>query len=189
LHHNGFQDHLHRPLGHPSGPVKDIAAAAAYDCEVARLNQYSFRTEWTFAAPIQRTFDVVTDLRSYPGIWRDFPRVRLVRGDGRAAGSAFECETRGSLPYTLRYTLEVLRTEEPRLILLRSYGDLVGTGRWDFAAIDAGHTSAVYSWDVGTTRPILNLVAPLARTRLARNHDEVMARGFLALRPRVEAVL
>ena len=156
---------------------------------MARLNPYHFRTDWTFSAPIQRTFDVVTDLRMYPAIWRDFARVTLLRGDGRGAGSAFECETRGALPYTLHYTLEVLRAEQPQLIQLRSYGDLVGTGRWDFTELGGGRTAAVYHWDVATTRPLLNLVAPLARGLMARNHDEVMARGYRALRPRVEAVL
>jgi hypothetical protein len=39
---------------------------------------------------------------------------------------------------------------------------------------------------VATTNPILNLVAPLARGALARNHERVMANGYAALRPHVE---
>jgi hypothetical protein len=45
----------------------------------------------------------------------------------------------------------------------------------------------VYHWDVGTTNPILNLVAPLAKGALARNHEQVMANGYAALRPHVES--
>jgi hypothetical protein len=40
---------------------------------------------------------------------------------------------------------------------------------------------------VGTTNPILNLVAPLARGLLARNHEQVMANGYAGLRPHAEA--
>jgi len=45
---------------------------------------------------------------------------------------------------------------------------------------------AVYHWDVATTNPILNLIAPLAKGALARNHERVMANGYAALRPHVE---
>jgi hypothetical protein len=40
---------------------------------------------------------------------------------------------------------------------------------------------------VATTNPILNLVAPLAKGALARNHEQVMANGYAALRPHVES--
>ena len=93
---------------------------------------------------------------------------------------------RGSLPHSLNYALERLEAEEYRHILLRSTGDLVGTGRWEFSEGEPGSANAVYYWDVATTNPILNLVAPLARGELARNHKQVMANGYAALRPHVE---
>jgi hypothetical protein len=133
-----------------------------------------------------RVWKVVMDLQRYPAIWKDFPSVRLIRGDGRSPGSAFACETRGSLPYSLRYVLEVVRFDEPRSALLRSSGDLVGTGRWEFSEPEPGSTLATYYWDVSLTRPILNLVASLARSFLERNHTAVMARGYRALKPLAE---
>ena len=113
--------------------------------------------------------------------------MTITRGDGRSIGSVIECEVRGSLPYSLRYALEVVEAEEYRHILLRSTGDLVGTGKWAFTEVEPV-TSAVYYWDVATTNPILNLVAPLAKGALARNHERVMANGYAALRPHVEAL-
>jgi hypothetical protein len=101
-------------------------------------------------------------------------------------GSVIECEVRGSLPYSLKYELEVTEADEYRHILLRSTGDLVGTGRWEFSEVEPSTVKAVYYWDVATTNPILNLVAPLARGALARNHERVMANGYAALRPHVE---
>lgn len=127
------------------------------------------------------------DIQRYPGWWKNFRRVRIIRGTGQSVGSVIACEVRGSLPYSLRYALEVVEAEQYRHILLRSTGDLVGTGRWAFAEAD-GETRAVYYWDVATTNPILNLVAPLAKGALARNHERVMANGYAALRPHVAAL-
>jgi hypothetical protein len=149
-------------------------------------SQYHFLTNWRFMAPLPKVWSVVLDIERYPGWWKNFRRVKITRGDGKSVGSVIECEVRGSLPYRLRYALEVLEAEEYRHILLRSTGDLVGTGRWAFSKVEPGVSTAVYYWDIATTNPILNLVAPLAKSALARNHEQVMANGYAALRPHVE---
>jgi hypothetical protein len=147
---------------------------------------YHFVTDWRFKAPLPKVWSVVLDIEHYPGWWKNFRRATITRGDGKSVGSVIECEVRGSLPYSLRYALEVLEADEYRHLLLRSTGDLIGTGRWEFAEAES-EIRAVYYWDVATTNPILNLVAPLAKGALARNHEQVMANGYAALRPHVEA--
>jgi hypothetical protein len=149
---------------------------------------YHFVTDWRFRAALERTWFVVLDIRNYPSWWKNFRRVNLLKGDGRSIGSVIECEVRGSLPYSLKYSLEVMEAEEYRHLLLKSSGDLVGTGRWEFSSPEVGVSKAVYWWDVATTNPILNLIAPLAKGLLARNHQQVMANGYAALRPRVEGI-
>jgi polyketide cyclase/dehydrase/lipid transport protein len=148
---------------------------------------YHFVTDWRFHAPLKRVWSVVLDIERYPGWWKNFRRVAITRGDGKSVGSIIECEVRGSLPYSLRYALEVVEANEDRHILLRSTGDLVGTGRWAFSETEPGISKVAYYWDVATTNPILNLLAPLARGALARNHEHVMANGYASLRPHVEA--
>jgi hypothetical protein len=65
-------------------------------------------------------------------------------------------------------------------------------GRWkNFRRVqvlsgDGRSVGSRIDWDVATTNPILNLAAPLAKSMLARNHDQVMANGYAALRPHVE---
>jgi hypothetical protein len=149
---------------------------------------YHFVTDWRFNAPVERVWSVVLDIERYPGWWKNFRRVKITRGDGRSIGSIVWCEVRGSLPYSLNYSLEVIEAIEFRHLLLRSSGDLVGTGRWAFSQLTAETSEAVYHWDVATANPILNLIAPLAKGALARNHEHVMANGYAALRPHVEAV-
>jgi hypothetical protein len=147
---------------------------------------YHFLTDWRFKAPLQKVWSVVLDIERYPELWKNFRRVQITRGDGKSVGSVFVCQVRGSLPYSLTYALEVLEAEEYRHMLLRSTGDLVGSGRWEFTETEPGTVRAVYFWDVATTNPILNLAAKLAKGALARNHDQVMANGYAALRPHVE---
>lgn len=147
---------------------------------------YHFKTEWEFDAAVTRTWSVVLDLRRYPERWKNFRRVTVVQGDGESLGSKAECVVRGSLPYSLRYTMEVIDVRRHQSMDLSSTGDLVGTGRWEFLELAAGRCQVTYYWDVSTTNPILNLVSPLARRFLAQNHEQVMANGYAALRPHVE---
>ena len=147
---------------------------------------YHFVTGWRFKAPLQKVWSVVLDIERYPSWWKNFRRVAITRGDGKSVGSVIQFEVRGSLPYSLNYALEVREADEYRRILLQSTGDLVGTGRWEFSEPEASVVKAVYYWDVATTNPILNLIAPLAKGALARNHERVMANGYAALRPHVE---
>ena len=149
--------------------------------------QYHFVTRWRFHAALPTVWSVVLDIERYPGWWKNFRSVKLVRGDGKSVGSVIDCEVRGSLPYSLKYSLEVIEAEQYRSILLRSSGDLVGTGRWVFSEPEPRVAAADYFWDVATTNRILNFVAPFARRVLARNHEQVMANGYAALRPHIEA--
>ncbi|TMF15472.1 MAG: hypothetical protein E6I37_01050 [Chloroflexi bacterium] len=167
--------------------VEELQDVEEHIPKILRVSEtYRFVTDWRFRAPLQKVWSVVLDIERYPGWWKNFRRVTITRGDGKSVGSVIACEVRGSLPYSLKYALEVVEAEEYRHILLRSTGDLVGTGRWEFSEVEASTVKAVYYWDVATTNPILNLIAPLAKGALARNHEQVMANGYAALRPHVE---
>ena len=68
------------------------------------------------------------------------------------------------------------RVEPPHLMAGRAVGELSGTGTWRLFEAD-GLTAVVYDWDVSTSKPWMNLLAPLARPVFEWNHDWVMARG------------
>lgn len=149
--------------------------------------QYHFKTEWEFNAAVPRTWSIVLDIRRYPERWKNFRRVTALHGDGESIGSKAECVVRGTLPYSLCYTMEVIDVRRHQSIDLRSTGDLLGTGRWEFIELTEGRCRATYYWDVATTNSILNLVTPLARRLMAQNHQQVMANGYAALRAHIEA--
>jgi hypothetical protein len=61
----------------------------------------------------------------------------------------------------------------PRELELRAEGELAGTGRW--LLDQQGDTTTVrYLWDVRTTKPWMNLVAPIARPLFTWNSKGVM---------------
>ena len=61
-------------------------------------------------------------------------------------------------------------------------------GRWRLFE-DEGVTAVLYEWDVQTNRAWMNLLAPLARAALVRNHNTVMRWGGEGLARRLGADL
>ena len=133
--------------------VEELHDVVQHLPNICRMSdQYHFVTEWRFRAPLERVWSIVLDLERYPGRWKNFRRVKVISGDGRSVGSMVECTVRGSLPYSLTYTIEVVESEKYRHILVRSTGSLVGTGRWAFSESEPGVSKAVTT---GTSpRPI-----------------------------------
>jgi uncharacterized protein YndB with AHSA1/START domain len=155
------------------------------------MEMYHFVTRWFFMAPIEKVWDEAARMEEYPTWWKELRSARIRGGESSLRlGSLVDCEVRGSLPYSLRFTAEVTTFEPPRLIEITSSGDLVGTGKWVLEPREGG-TDSVFHWDVGTTNPILNLLGklPLVRAALVKNHDRVMANGYEVVRSRVEGSL
>jgi hypothetical protein len=80
---------------------------------------------------------------------------------------------KGRLPMRLAFEATITRVEPPRELELRAEGELAGTGRWDLEQ-QGEVTSARYTWDVRTTKPWMNLAAPIARPLFTWNSKGVM---------------
>jgi uncharacterized protein YndB with AHSA1/START domain len=74
------------------------------------------------AAPAAEVFDAATDWAGQ-GRWIPLTRVRVVRGDGRSAGSVIEAFT-GIGPVGVTDVLEIVRFAPPHTV------EIVHTGRW-----------------------------------------------------------
>lgn len=103
-------------------------------------------------------------------------------------GSIADCEVKGALPFSLHFTIEVATFEPPHLVEIKSTGDLVGTGKWILESRNNGTQSTFY-WDVGTSNPVLNLIAkiPFVKPILEKSHNDVMAKGYEVVKARVES--
>ncbi len=80
------------------------------------------------------------------------------------------------LPYRVEFEVTTTRVEQPHLLEGSAVGELEGVGRWRLYEQD-GVTAVLYEWNVRTTKPWMNLLAPLLRPAFEWNHDWVMARG------------
>ena len=145
---------------------------------------YHLVTNWFFQAPIEKDWDEITDLNSWPTWWQDFKKATIRGTEAKLQlGSRADCVVRGALPYTLRFSLEVSAFQSPKLMELKSSGDLLGNGKWALEHQSSG-TAVTYYWDVGITRPMLNLLGklPFAEAMMKKNHDDVMDKGYRLLK-------
>jgi hypothetical protein len=95
---------------------------------------------------------------------------------------------RSKLPYELEFEMRTTRVERPHALEGEASGELAGTGRWRLFEGN-GATAVLYEWNVRTTRPWMNLLAPVARPIFAWNHDYVMRNGAEGLARLLDAPL
>jgi uncharacterized protein YndB with AHSA1/START domain len=142
---------------------------------------YEFLTTWVLAAPRDRVWDAIYESERWPEWWRGVIECeREADGDAAGIGQIGRYVWRSKLPYDLEFRMTTTRVEHPRLLEGEASGELAGIGRWRLFE-DDGATAVVYEWNVHTTKPWMNLIAPLARPIFAWNHDWVMRNGGTGL--------
>lgn len=153
------------------------------------MARYEFLTTWLLRAPRAEVWDVLEDPLAWPAWWRGVESVVEVDGgDAQRVGSRYRVRWRSLVPYPVEFEFEVDQIEIPRLMTGRATGELEGTGTWRLYEQD-GVTAVTYDWRVDTTKPWMNVVAPLARPVFEWNHDWVMARGGEGLARRLAVEL
>ena len=155
------------------------------------MADYSFVTLWRFRSPLEPVWEMIYRSEDWPAWWRGVERVERVEPGGDAGLGALQLYTwRSRLPYRLAFHMRLTRVEPLSLIEGEAVGELSGTGRWQLTH-GAGVTGVRYDWNVRTTKPWMNLLAPFARPLFKWNHDVVMDWGAdgLARKLGIERVL
>jgi hypothetical protein len=138
---------------------------------------YSFLTTWLLDSPREPVWEAIYAQERWPEWWRGVEAADELRaGDGDRVGAVSRMVWRSLLPYRVRFEVTTTRVERPHLMEGEAVGELSGVGRWRLYE-DEGATAVLYEWNVATTRPWMNLLAPVARPIFEWNHDWVMARG------------
>lgn len=138
---------------------------------------YRFLTTWLLEAPREPVFQAIWDSKRWPTWWPGVESVvELKPGDEEGVGSVGRYAFRSRLPYRLEFDMRTSKVERPWLMEGEAVGELAGTGRWRLFE-EEGLTAVLYEWDVRTTKPWMNLLAPVARPVFAWNHDHVMRAG------------
>jgi hypothetical protein len=141
------------------------------------MADYSFVTLWRFRSPLAPVWELIYNSEDWPAWWRGVERVeRLEPGDADGVGALRRYTWKSKLPYRLAFDMRLTRVEPRSLIEGEAVGELTGRGLWRFAQ-EGDVTRVRYDWNVRTTKPWMNLLAPVARPLFRWNHDVVMNWG------------
>ena len=132
---------------------------------------YSFLTTWLLECPRERVWDALQEAERWPEWWRGVQRVTELAPQQR-----YLIAWRSRIPYELEFEFDVQEREPPCSMFGHARGELTGTGHWRLFERD-GVTAVLYEWNVRTTRPWMNALAPVARPVFEYNHNVVMRWG------------
>lgn len=151
--------------------------------------RYHFLTTWLLDVPRERVWSQLKDPLSWPEWWRGVVRVEEHDpGDEQGRGGRHTVVWRSRIPYPLEFQFQTDEVDAPRRMAGRAFGELEGTGIWRLWE-DGEVTAVLYEWDVRTTKPWMNALAPLAGPAFRWNHDVVMRHGGEGLARRLGARL
>lgn len=153
------------------------------------MAQYRFVSEWTLDAARGDVWRTLLNSLAWPQWWPGVLWVKQIRPGGTdGIGDVRRYAWRSFLPYTLVFDMELLYIEPQSALHGMAHGEVEGLGRWALA--DGNGTTRVhYDWNVRTTRRFVNLLSPLARPLIERNHHAIMRQGAHGLARRLNARL
>jgi len=152
------------------------------------MSDYEFVTIWDLNAPIEQIWEVIKHSETWNEWWKGVVRVvELKEGDDDGLGSIRRSTWKSALPYTLEFDSEIIRIERMKLIEARAFGELDGTGLWQFESLSETSTRVRYDWRVKTTKRWMNLIAPMARPFFTWNHNIIMGWGEEGLKRKLAA--
>jgi hypothetical protein len=145
-------------------------------------NFYHFVTRWHISATMQDIADVLRDPLDLPRWWPSvyLSAIELRPGGVNGIGRRVGLHTRGRLPYTLRWDLEVVSSSYPYGFTIAASGDFEGAGVWTFEQRGTG-VDVTFDWGIVANKPLLRLLSPLLKPAFAANHRWAMREGERSL--------
>lgn len=135
-------------------------------------------TEWSFDAPAEAIWAILSDAERYPSWWPGFESVRTVSGSG-GIGTISEHVVAAGGGLRLRFRMTVEDRRDPEFVRMAVTGDSEGVTEWHVRRLDERVTSVTHVWDIELRRPFLRLSAglPGAGMFFHRRHRATMAKG------------
>jgi hypothetical protein len=142
------------------------------------MGEYNFKTVWVLDAPIEAVWDAIVASERWPEWWPYLESVvEISKGDFSGIGSIRRYTWGCSLPYKLDFQIMVTKIERPLNIVGVASGDLEGIGRWILSAEGGTSTRVEYLLSARSTKPWMNMAAPLLGWFFRWNHNRVMNAG------------
>ena len=140
------------------------------------MAEYRFLTTWLLDPDPAAVWNAIYEADRWPEWGRAVQRVPTPRdGDESGCGALYRHRWRSRVPYAVEFEVETTRVESGSLIEAVARGELAGEGRFRFWQGSA--VRVTYGWNVRTTVPWMNAVAPLARPVFEANHHAIMRWG------------
>ena len=141
-------------------------------------NEYHFVSRWRVEGTCGEVADVLGDPialeRWWPAVYLSVEE--LAPGDARHVGRRARLHTKGWLPYTLRWELEIVESRYPYGFSLVASGDFEGRGVWTFVQ-DGPFVDIEYDWRISAEKPLLRNLSFVMKPLFEANHRWAMARG------------
>jgi hypothetical protein len=145
-------------------------------------NAYHFVSRWRVEGTCGEVADILGDPialpRWWPSVYLDVQELAPPGPGG--VGRRARLRTKGWLPYTLRWELEVVDSRYPHGFAIVATGDFDGRGVWSFEQ-DGRFVDITYDWRLRAEKPLLRNLTFLLRPMFESNHRWAMAQGESSL--------
>lgn len=172
---------LGRTLGYESRYARFASPEPAPNQKLA--HEYHFYDRWLIPVPIEQVWESITHSEHYTRWWgKVYDEVeKHSEGDQNGVGARTRVKVHGPLPYRLGFMVESVCAERPYVLVVKTKGDLVGTGVWRLRSVEGG-TEVGYDWRPRAEFPLVRLLSPLLKPLFRYNHDWCMRQGEIGLR-------
>jgi len=145
--------------------------------------KYSFKNEYRINATPDIIWDILSDVESWPEIWKYFRTVQL-RGNDKILkqNMTIDCEVRAVIPYTFRFNTEIVKLIQYKELEVISRGDLNGRGIWTLDTVGKSTLSS-FTWEVEPENIFIKILGylPLGNSLLRYSHNIMMENGYRSL--------
>lgn len=146
-------------------------------------SEYQFVTRWQVVGTVDEVSEILEnpeDLpRWWPSVYLEAVTLAPPREDG--LGRVVRLHTKGWLPYTLSWQLEVVESRRPHGFTIQATGDFVGRGVWTFVQVGAW-VDVTFDWRLKVEKMGVKQLSPILKPIFAANHRWAMRRGEESLK-------
>lgn len=145
-------------------------------------NEYKFVTRWRLRGTASEIYDLIADPLDYPRWWPSvyLQTKQVAPPDENGLGRRVLLQTKGWLPYTLRWESSTTEAARPYGIAMRATGDFNGRGIWTFDQ-ENDFVDVRFDWQLTADKPLLRYLSFLLKPVFSANHVWAMARGKQSL--------
>jgi hypothetical protein len=145
-------------------------------------SEYHIVSHWRVRGTPEEAFDVITDAEGLPRWWPAAftDSLGIQSGDETGEAKVVRLESRGFLPYLLRWHVVADEVERPTRLVNKVWGDFEGVGTWTLRQ-SGDWTELDHDWRIQVHMPLVSLLSPIFKPLFTANHRWAMARGEQSL--------